>query len=104
MAGISCDTFSVDASGSAKVKLVGTAREFNIDASGAAKLDAGSVAAEKVLIDASGAAKVAVYSTESVTGDASGAAKITISGTPKLTDLDRSGAADVNIVTGSIEE
>ena len=103
VSGLSDEEFTVETSGASTVTLSGDVGQLDVDASGASKVDAKMLTAQEITVDASGASSIMVCSTDTVTGDASGASNIAISGTPRLTQVDRSGAAKVHVSAAESE-
>ncbi|MCK5086556.1 MAG: DUF2807 domain-containing protein [Melioribacteraceae bacterium] len=92
---INSASFNADISGACNVELSGETKSFSADVSGAINLEADKLKAEKVNVDASGAASAEVYASESLYADASGASNIKFSGNPTDVKSDVSGAGSI---------
>ena len=86
---------SADMSGASKVVLTGKADKLWLNMSGASDVDAASLEAKDVKVEASGASKVKVFAKESLNIDASGASQIKYKGSPSITS-DTSGGTKIS--------
>lgn len=92
-ASISSQHVNINASGASDVSLKGYAHTLSIDASGSSVVYAGDVDSDNALIEAYGAAKVLVNSSDSVIGHASGASTIQYARNVKYENIKTSGSA-----------
>jgi hypothetical protein len=88
---------SLEASGASDVKATGSAGAFRLDASGASRVDLRDFQSVDIEIDVSGASKVDLYATGTVSGDVSGASNVNIYGDPASALIDSSGASTVDV-------
>ncbi len=84
-------------SGASDVELSGSAEKFILKASGAASVEADEFIAKYAEIETEGAAEADVFVTEEVEGVVSGASNLEVSGNPKVSNIDKSGSADISI-------
>ncbi|MBK9214531.1 MAG: DUF2807 domain-containing protein [Chloracidobacterium sp.] len=94
--GLQNERISVDSSGASKVRLAGETAKLTTDVSGATQIDAQELLAANAEIEASGASHVDVSVTGELRTDISGASKITYSGTPSSLVTKRSGASSIS--------
>ncbi|NDK54836.1 head GIN domain-containing protein [Pontibacter fetidus] len=73
-----------DMSGASKVTLTGRADEVELDMAGASNIDTHELKAKAVKVSASGASKVKVFASETLTIDANGPSTIAYAGSPKI--------------------
>ena len=85
----------IHSSGASKINVEGTTVNLEIETSGASKIEAESLKAENVSVDASGASKINVAVSNDLKVDASGASNINYTGTPKNFEKKTSGASNV---------
>lgn len=88
-----CD---MDVSGAAKVEADGTARTCTIEVSGASSVAADTFVTANCKVKASGASKVLVNCTDSLTANASGASRIIYTGGSTNNVIESSGAGSVS--------
>ncbi len=88
-------SLEADMSGASKVELTGRADEVKWSMSGASNVNAEDLEAQKVNVNASGASKVRVSASESLSINASGASNIAYKGTPSITS-DVSGGTKIS--------
>lgn len=88
---------SIEVSGASSVTATGSTASYRLDASGASQVDLRNLEVVDAEIDVSGASKVDVFATGTVSGSASGASDVTISGKPASVLVDSSGASNVDI-------
>lgn len=93
--GVDGERFELELSGASEVKVSGEVEHFVVDASGAAEVDAASLMAERVEVDGSGASDFSVHATDALIVDLSGAGKVAYAGDPAQVKTDLSGAATV---------
>ena len=88
-------TIRADITGATSTRFTGTTDRFELDAAGACKVNADQLRASDVIVEASGANKVDVYATSSLTADASGASRISYKGNPASKQINANGASKV---------
>ena len=99
---IEADHLAIHANGGSTVTAKGRAKEVRIAAGGAStveaggtNVEAGGLDADSVEIQASGASRIVIRATESLTGQASGASFVEVSGEPKVREVKASGGSNV---------
>ena len=95
VSGLKSDRLNLDLSGSAKVKLEGTARKLDLDMSGASSASAMGLMVDDVRADMSGASKAFVAPRNTLEVDGSGASSVAYQGNPQVSK-DLSGAAQLH--------
>jgi PBP1b-binding outer membrane lipoprotein LpoB len=88
---------TLEASGASNVEATGSAGALRLDASGASRVDLRDLEAVDMEIDISGASKVDLFVTGTVSGDVSGASNVNIYGNPVSALIDSSGASTVDV-------
>lgn len=88
---IEVQQLGITASGASDIELEGTADRLTIDVTGASKVDAEDLHTRVSHITASGASKVEIFATDTLTASPSGMSKITYHGTPVLNANTTSG-------------
>ncbi|HRZ97068.1 MAG TPA: DUF2807 domain-containing protein [Paludibacter sp.] len=91
------DFTEVDINGASHAQIKGNTFSGKYYLSGASRMDANQFIAAKVDVEASGASKADVYSSESIDAEASGASQINCEGSPKNVRKSDNGASNVNI-------
>lgn len=90
-----CGDASFDVSGASKVQLEGSAQDLNVKASGASNADLSNFASKNTLVNASGASRVNVAPSGTLTVEASGASTVRYTGEPTKLRTNTSGASTV---------
>ncbi|MBJ6118574.1 DUF2807 domain-containing protein [Pontibacter sp. BT310] len=88
-------TIRADIAGATSTRFTGTTDRLELDAAGACKVNAEQLRASDVRVEASGANKIDVYATSSLTADASGASRISYKGNPASKQINADGASKV---------
>ncbi len=101
--GLDADRAELVSEGASHLKLTGRARTLSATAEGASNIEAGSVPAATVTVDASGASGITVTASESVRGSAEGASTVTVVGAVPEVAVSKSGAASVSRREGKSE-
>jgi hypothetical protein len=92
---LTCGDASFNVSGASKVQLEGSAQDLNVEASGASNVDLSNFASKNTVINASGASKVNVAPSGTLTVEASGASTVRYTGEPTKLKTNTSGASTV---------
>jgi hypothetical protein len=92
---LTCGDAQFNVSGASKVQLKGSAQDLNVEASGASTADLSNFASKNTVVNASGASKVNVAPSGTLTVEASGASTVRYSGEPAKLKTNSSGASTV---------
>jgi len=92
---LTCGDAMFNVSGASKVQLKGSAQDLNVEASGASNVDLGNFASKNTTVNASGASKVDVAPSGTLTVEASGASSVRYTGEPTKLKTNTSGASSV---------
>jgi Putative auto-transporter adhesin, head GIN domain len=92
---LTCGDAQFDVSGASKVQLTGSAQDQSVEASGASTVDLSNFASKNTVVSASGASKVSVAPSGTLTVEASGASAVRYSGEPAKLKTNSSGASTV---------
>lgn len=93
--GIAGEHLEVDVSGASRALLGGTVDELDAEISGASTLEAQTLSAAAVHVDASGSSKAEVLATRSLHAEASGASTIRYHGSPAELHRDATGVSSI---------
>lgn len=89
------DELAVVAHGASKIRAQGAVTKLNAEAHGASEMDLSGLESEDATIDCSGASKIDVSASRSLSGSASGASSVSYRGSPNIT-LKTTGASTVH--------
>lgn len=95
VAGVKNDSFSVEMSGAGRLTCTGQTKSFKVELSGAGKVAADDLKSQNVQVDCSGAGRLEVHASESLTATVSGAGSVIYSGNPKTVKKEVSGVGSV---------
>ena len=93
---INVNRLQADIAGASKSTFTGRAETMDMDIAGASKLDATSLVANTVTIEAAGACSADVHATNTLRADAAGASKIRYKGNPSNVITDVSGGSKIS--------
>lgn len=88
-------TLSVNMTGASQAEIGGITNRFDAKGSGASQLEAKTLSAVEVLVEATGAAQMSVSADSTINAKASGASSIDYSGKPVHVNKDESGASAI---------
>lgn len=94
--GIEAGAVTCELSGSSTLNLNGSADDLAINASGGSIVKLSEFAVADARVNASGASKVTVNASDTLSADASGASRVYYVGSPALEAVDTSGAASIS--------
>lgn len=92
----------LSSTGASSIKLSGVTKKFDLSSTGASSIHAKSFKANNVTLDATGASDIDVYAEDEINGSASGASDVNVFGSPKVSNIQKSGAADVRTQEGVV--
>ena len=85
----------LEASGTSRARLTGSARSLDVTESGASGLEAEDLTVASLVIDLSGASSAAVTVTDTISADLSGASQLRYGGSPQFSRKQISGASSI---------
>jgi DUF4097 and DUF4098 domain-containing protein YvlB len=85
----------LEASGTSRARLTGSATSLDVTESGASGLEAEDLTVASLVIDLSGASSAAVTVTDTISADLSGASQLRYGGSPQFSRKQISGASSI---------